>query len=116
MTKNGLMKTVMTKNGLIKTELTKIEMTKNSLHGRLIEIVDELVEQGLTLEQARKEFEKQFIVASIKSNEGNLGRSARSLGVHRNTLRNKVCNLGIASEDYSPRVAARRMRRFHTKV
>ena len=92
--------------------IMKGSLTKNSLQGRLIEIVDELVEQGVTLEQARKEFEKQFIVASIKSHEGNLGRSARSLGVHRNTLRNKVSNLGIAAKELHHRAAARRARRF----
>lgn len=70
-----------------------------TLNGRLFQIVDELVRRGLTLEQARREFEKQFIVASLKSNRGNYCRSARSLGVHRNTLRNKVCDLGIAAED-----------------
>lgn len=90
-------------------------LPRNSLQGRLIEIVDELVQQGVTLEQARREFEKQFIVASIKSNDGNLGRSAQSLGVHRNTLRNKVCNLGIATEDYNPRASARRSRRIGLK-
>ena len=90
-------------------------MAQHNLKGQLLEIVDELVERGVTLAQARREFEKQFIVASIKSNEGNLGRSARSLGVHRNTLRNKVCNLGIASEDYNPRAAGRRIRRFLSK-
>ena len=74
-------------------------MKRNDLKDGLTRIVDELVRQGVTLEQARKEFERQFIVASIRSNKGNLGRSARSLGVHRNTLRNKVCNLGIALED-----------------
>lgn len=82
-----------------------------NLKGRLGQIVDELVEQGLTLEQARREFEKQFIVASIRSNDGNLCRSARSLGVHRNTLRNKVSNLGIALQDRSVRAAARRIQR-----
>ena len=89
---------------------------RNQLHGRLIEIVDELVQQGVTLEQARREFEKQFIVASIKSNDGNMGRSARSLGVHRNTLRNKVSTLGIASEEYNPRANARRNRRLAAKL
>lgn len=73
-------------------------MKANSLKGNLDKIVDELVRQGVTLEQARKEFEKQFIVASIQLNEGNLCRSARCLGIHRNTLRNKVSNLGIATE------------------
>ncbi len=86
-------------------------MKPKNLKGRLGQIVDELVEQGLTLEQARREFEKQFIVASIRSNDGNLCRSARSLGVHRNTLRNKVSNLGIALQDRSVRAAARRIQR-----
>ena len=75
-------------------------MADQNLNGRLFQIVDELVRRGLTLEQARREFERQFIVASLKSNRGNLCRSARSLGVHRNTLRNKVSDLGIGVEDY----------------
>lgn len=75
-------------------------MADQTLNGRLYQIVDELVRRGLTLEQARREFEKQFIVASLKSNQGNFCRSARSLGVHRNTLRNKVSDLGIVVEDY----------------
>jgi DNA-binding NtrC family response regulator len=84
-------------------------VAKQTLNGRLFLLVDELVRQGLTLEQARREFEKQFIVASLRSNEGNFCRSARSLGVHRNTLRNKVSDLGIGSTDYgnSRRLARR---------
>ena len=75
-------------------------MAEQNLNGRLYQIVDELVRRGLTLDQARREFERQFIVASLKSNRGNICRSARSLGVHRNTLRNKVSDLGILVEDY----------------
>ena len=75
-------------------------LAEQNLNGRLYQIVDELVRRGLTLEQARREFERQFIVASLKSNRGNFCRSARSLGVHRNTLRNKVSDLGILVEDY----------------
>jgi DNA-binding NtrC family response regulator len=73
-------------------------MKPENLKGRLHQIVDELVRQGITLAQARREFERQFIDASIRSNEGNLGRSARRLGIHRNTLRNKVSELGIEAE------------------
>jgi len=84
-------------------------LSDQTLNGRLYQLVDELVRRGLTLEQARREFERQFILASLKSNQGNLCRSARSLGVHRNTLRNKVCDLGIGTEDYDlPRRGARR--------
>jgi DNA-binding NtrC family response regulator len=68
---------------------------RQTLNGQLTEIVDELVLQGVTLEQARQEFERQFIMASLRSNDWNYCRSARSLGVHRNTLRNKVSHLGI---------------------
>jgi DNA-binding NtrC family response regulator len=75
-------------------------LAEQNLNGRLYQIVDELVCRGVTLEQARREFERQFIVASLKSNRGNFCRSARSLGVHRNTLRNKVSDLGIGAEDY----------------
>lgn len=74
-------------------------MADQNLNGRLFAIVDELVQRGVTLEQARREFERQFIVASLKCNHGNFCRSARCLGVHRNTLRNKVSDLGIGSED-----------------
>jgi len=70
-----------------------------NLNGRLCELVEVLVDRGITLAQARREFERQFIVASLRQHEGNLGRSARSLGIHRNTLRNKVSNLGISAEE-----------------
>jgi DNA-binding NtrC family response regulator len=86
-----------------------------TLNGRLHQLVDELVTRGLTLEQARREFEKQFIVASLRSNDGNFCRSARSLGVHRNTLRNKVCDLGIESTEFSRRGGARRAPRVPAK-
>lgn len=74
-------------------------MADQTLNGSLSKIVDELVRRGITLEQARDEFERQFIVASLKSNDGNFCRSAKSMGVHRNTLRNKVSNLGIPAQD-----------------
>ena len=89
-------------------EIVKELRKELNLNGRLTQIVDELVRRGLTLTQARREFERQFIVAALRSNGGNLCRSARSLGVHRNTLRNKVSDLGIGSADAK---AARRARK-----
>ncbi len=85
-------------------------MVSRDLNVRLYDIVEELVRQGLTLEQARKEFEKQFIVSTLRSNSGNFSRSARHLGVHRNTLRNKLSNLGIEADEYSGRNRRRRER------
>ena len=80
-------------------------MHRKNLKITLAGLVEELVEQGLTLEQASKEFERQFLIASIRHHDGSLGRSARSLGVHRNTLRNKLGNLGITARDYAPKAS-----------
>ena len=88
-------------------------MGQDNLKGRLTVVIDELIRQGISLEQARREFEKQFIVASIRDNDGNLCQSARSLGVHRNTLRNKVTSLGIGTEEIT---APRRQRRSGRRV
>ena len=89
----------------------KVAVIKQNLNGRLFQIVDELVRRGVTLDQARREFEKQFIVAALRTNEGNFSRSAKSIGVHRNTLRNKVSDLGIAAPDYSKSLRRRSQRR-----
>jgi DNA-binding NtrC family response regulator len=90
---------------------TSIEISpvkKDNLNGKLRGVVNELVGRGLTLSQARGEFERQFLLASIQHHDGNMSKSARALGVHRNTLRNKVCDLGIGNDDYSRRRTARR--------
>ncbi len=70
-------------------------MAEDKLSRRLAKIVKVLVEKGLLLEQARREFEKQFILEALRSHDGNLGQSAKALGIHRNTLRNKISTLGI---------------------
>lgn len=88
-------------------------MTKQNLNGRLYQIVDELVRRGVPLDQAKREFEKQFIVATLRTHEGNLSRTAKSLGVHRNTLRNKVSDHGIAARDFGAAASRRRRPQSH---
>lgn len=83
---------------------------RKDLNGELRALVGELVDKGLTLGQARREFEREFIVAALRCHQGNLGGSAKSLGIHRNTLRNKVGDLGIVTADYSPRHRSRTQR------
>jgi len=70
------------------------------LGDRLDQLVRHLVSQGVSLAQARRIFERQFILASLQLNQGNLSRSANSLGIHRNTLRTKVDALRIQSSEY----------------
>jgi transcriptional regulator with GAF, ATPase, and Fis domain len=66
-----------------------------NLDGQLQQIIDELLAHGISLDLAKKEFEKKYIVGAVKRSSGNLGRAACSLGIHRNTLRNKVGILNI---------------------
>ena len=74
-----------------------------SLNGQLAPIVEELARSGVPLTQARNEFERQLIVASLDWHRGSIGRCAEALGIHRNTLRNKVDALRIRAEEYSRR-------------
>lgn len=78
-------------------------MGRRNLKDDLTLLVDDLVGRGMTLEQAREQFERQFIVSCLQSHRGNLSRSADALGVHRNTLRNKVERLGIEPKKMSRR-------------
>ena len=70
------------------------------LNGQLDRLVNQLASQGVTLAQAREIFERQFILASLRLNHGNITNSANHLGLHRNTLRNKVAALQIQAADY----------------
>jgi DNA-binding NtrC family response regulator len=85
-------------------------LSGENLNGQLTRLVSELVRRGLTLEQARNEFEKQFILASLRSQGGNFSRSAKLIGVHRNTLRNKITTLGMSDSDFAEARPAKRRR------
>lgn len=71
-----------------------------NLNGELDRLVTQLASQGVTLAQAREIFERQFIVASLRLDNGSISNSANRLGLHRNTLRNKVATLQIRATDY----------------
>ena len=77
-----------------------------NLDGQLQEIIEELLAHGISLDLATKEFEKKYIVGAVKRSSGNLGRAASSLGIHRNTLRNKVGILNIRLPRERVRVSA----------
>jgi hypothetical protein len=61
-----------------------------SIDDRLNQIIRELITNGITLEQAVEAFEGKYIVAAMAANRGNVTRASRALGVHRNTLHNKL--------------------------
>lgn len=63
--------------------------------GTLDKLIAEWVKGGVKLGHAIREFEKQYIHAALKVNEGNRSMAARKLGIHRNTLINKVKTHGL---------------------
>ncbi|HUM03339.1 MAG TPA: helix-turn-helix domain-containing protein [Thermoanaerobaculia bacterium] len=66
-----------------------------TIDGQLQRIIDELVSKGVPLEAAKKEFERKYVSAAVTKADGNMGRAAKSLGIHRNTLRAKISLLNV---------------------
>ena len=62
---------------------------------RLEKLVEEMVDKGVHFEDAIREFEKRFISRVLGCCDGSVTKSAEKLGIHRNTLRNKVGILNI---------------------
>lgn len=60
------------------------------LREQLERLVDEMVTKGIRYDEAQREFEKKFIMQVLAKAEGNLGRAADLLGIHRNTLSRKM--------------------------
>ena len=65
------------------------------MRDRLEQLVGEMVDKGIRFADAQREFEKQFITQVVSNCDGNLGKAATTLGVHRNTLTRKLQELKI---------------------
>ena len=61
----------------------------------LEKLIVEWVKGEIKLEQALKEFERHYITIALKATRGNRSVAARRLGIHRNTLINKVKALNL---------------------
>src|SRR5262245_4912346 len=53
-------------------------------------VVKVMVSNGIRYDEAHEKFEKRFIAQVLLKADGNLGRAADLLGIHRNTLSRKV--------------------------
>ncbi len=65
------------------------------MRDRLEQLVGEMVDRGIRYEDAAREFERHFITRVVSNCDGNLGKAANALGVHRNTLTRKIHELKI---------------------
>jgi Fis family transcriptional regulator, factor for inversion stimulation protein len=62
---------------------------------QLDELVHEMVTRGIRYDEAQREFEKKFIMQVLLKADGNLGKAADLLGIHRNTLARKMTEYRI---------------------
>ena len=60
------------------------------LREQLERLVDDMVTRGVRYEDAQREFEKRFLARVLRDADGNLGKAADLLGMHRNTLSRKI--------------------------
>jgi Fis family transcriptional regulator, factor for inversion stimulation protein len=58
-------------------------------------LINQLVERGVDFEDAVAEFEKKFIRKVLDANKGHRSKTAKALGIHRNTLSRKIAELGL---------------------
>ena len=61
-----------------------------AMREQLERLIDEMVTKGVRYDDAQREFEKKFIAQALIKSDGNLGKAADLLGMHRNTLSRKV--------------------------
>lgn len=66
-----------------------------TIHQKLEAISRDIVDKEIPLEDALKEFEKVCLEAALKKYKGNITKIAKALGVHRNTLHNRIKVLKI---------------------
>ncbi|HEV2352410.1 MAG TPA: helix-turn-helix domain-containing protein [Terriglobia bacterium] len=67
---------------------------------QLDSLIDQLVDHGISYEDALSEFEKRFIKKVMENSKGNQSKAAQMLGIHRNTLSRKI---GALDLDHRPK-------------
>jgi len=60
--------------------------SRKTMRARLESLIDEMLDGGILLSEALGEFEKLYIKKAFLRNQGHLSKTARALGIHRNTL------------------------------
>ena len=61
-----------------------------AMKDQLEHLVAEMLGKGVRYEDAQREFERRFITHALQKMDGNLGKTADLLGIHRNTLSRKI--------------------------
>ena len=65
------------------------------MRAQLEALVREMVDKGILYDDARREFERRYILYAHEKGDGNIGRTAELTGMHRNTLSRKIAEYDI---------------------
>jgi transcriptional regulator with PAS, ATPase and Fis domain len=60
------------------------------MRARLEALIDEMLDGHILLAEALSEFEKVYIKKALSRNKSHLSKTAKTLGVHRNTVAKRV--------------------------
>jgi transcriptional regulator with PAS, ATPase and Fis domain len=60
------------------------------MRARLEALIEEMLDGHILLAEALGEFEKIYIKTALSRNEKHLSKTAKALGIHRNTLSKRV--------------------------
>ena len=70
-------------------------MSPANLQERLDALVADMIAGGIRMDEAVRVLESHFLRHCLKQHKGNQSRAADALGIHRNTLRNKMRRCGL---------------------
>jgi transcriptional regulator with PAS, ATPase and Fis domain len=62
------------------------------MRARLEALIDEMLDGNILLSEALNEFEKLYIGRALARNQDHLSRTAKILGIHRNTISKRVAD------------------------
>ena len=65
------------------------------MHEQLDSLVQMMLDRGVRYEDARREFERVFIVRALQRSKGCVNDAAVLLGIHRNTVSRKMTEYRI---------------------
>jgi DNA-binding NtrC family response regulator len=60
------------------------------MRSRLEALIEEMLDGQIRLYEALGEFERVYVQKALNRNDGHLSRTAKMLGIHRNTLSKRV--------------------------
>ena len=63
------------------------------MRARLEALIDEMLDGHILLAEAVNEFERLYIKKALARNEEHLSKTAKALGIHRNTISKRVADL-----------------------